>query len=133
MKSDAFEADSTAGTSSVWLELEAVCDEAIEASRHVGACLDEGVAAVEFVPLLRRELDLARTIGRQLKDIAPADVPALPDGRAAARDRLAHRLHELLDLEKHNQRLLSRRGVVISGSLVGAARRSCSPKSATYG
>ena len=94
--------------------------EAIQASRHVGACLDQGVGSAEFVPLLRRELELARSIQSGIARLRSGDSPAgnsppgsstSPDDITAARDRF----EQLLDLERDNRRQLSRRGVVISG------------------
>ena len=106
--------DGAGGPESVWQELETTCDEAIQASRHVGACLDRGVGAAEFVPLLRRELELARSIQSGIARLRSGGSSA-PGGIATARDRFARRLAQLLDLESDNRRQLSRRGVVISG------------------
>lgn len=103
-----------AGPESVWQELEMTCDEAIQASRHVGACLERGVGTAEFVPLLRRELELARSIQTGIARLR-AGGGSPPGEIAAARGRFARRLAQLLDLEGDNRRQLSRRGVVING------------------
>lgn len=107
--------DGTGGPESVWQELETTCDEAIQASQHVGACLDRGVGAAEFVPLLRRELELARSIQSGIARLRAGGSSPPPGWIATARDRFARRLAQLLDLERDNRRQLSRRGVVISG------------------
>ena len=126
-------ADGTDGSVSVWHELAAACDEAIQASRQVGVCLDDGVAVAELVPLLKRELGLARSIQSQIGRLRVGDLPSrsTPDA-VVARDRLAGSLAELLGLEQQNQRLLSLRGVRINGPPPRVGRRK-PPMSGTHG
>ena len=125
-------AGGTCGSESVWQELAAACDEAIQASRHVGACLDDGAAVAELVPLLKCELELARSIQSQISQLRVGDLPSRSHDDAVARDDLAGRLAELLGLEQQNQRLLSLRGVKINGPRPRVGRRK-PPMSGTHG
>ena len=93
-----------------WQQAENTCETAIELARSVGAKLGKGAAAHTLVALLRQELQLASRLRSEISKIDPSQT-----GFVTCRDRLAHKLCELAELEDRNRKLLSRRGVLLNG------------------
>ena len=94
-----------------WNDLESTCSAALEVSQIIGRHLSGGSPAHAVVKSLRHEARLAAKLSRGIELIDPSS--------AIARDRsprLAERMKSLLDLEHENYRLLSRKGVKLSGS-----------------
>ncbi len=93
-----------------WQLAENICQTAIQLAQSVGSKLEKGASAHSLLALLRHELQLATHLRLQINRINPEAT-----GFPSQRDRLARKLRELADLEDHNHRLLSRRGVLING------------------
>ena len=97
---------------SLWQELEAVCAAAIRLSQDVAVHLRQGAKAHAFTPLLHREKELIDQLcgGIHLLDQQAPDATA-----CSCRAHLAQQMQTLLDLEQQNHRLLSRKGIKLSG------------------
>ena len=112
----------------LWRQIETTCTAAIRLSQDLTTHLQRGARADEFVPLLRRELELTDQIRIDIHQLgrhsAPVDAPR--------RDRLARNMRLLLDLEDQNHRLLTRKGVRLNNpSLTHRHRRHPQPSSGT--
>ena len=95
----------------LWQELEAACAAAIRLSQEVATCLQQGLGAHEFVPLLRRESQLADQLRQGIRQLGQQCQAA--DGNR--REDLARHMQTLIEMEQQNYRLLTRKGVVLSG------------------
>ena len=96
-----------------WRDLEKTCEAAIEVSRQVAAYLQSGTKAGDFLPLLRHQADLANGVRDAIARLGGLGPDRKADG---GRDRLLERLLELLDMERENQQMLSRRGMRLTAA-----------------
>ena len=96
-----------------WRDLEKTCEAAIQVSRQVAAHLNAGAMAGDFLPLLRHQANLANEVRDDIARLGGLGPEKTAD---SGRDRLLGRLLELLDMERENQRMLSRRGVRLTAA-----------------
>lgn len=91
--------------------LAAQCSEALTLARQVAAALREGTPASQFLPLLRQEARLSREVRAEIARLNadPSQVTA------AERDASLAQLQAWVDQTQENHRLLSRRGIRLSG------------------
>lgn len=91
--------------------LAAQCSEALTLARQVATALREGISASQFLPLLRREAHLSRQVRAEI-----ARLSADPDQTTAVdRDASLVQLRAWVDQTRENHRLLSSRGIRLSG------------------
>ena len=95
-----------------WSHLHAACSAALELSRQVHGALLQGAAAAALIPLLRREAELAREIQRSIASHGAAGRQQTPPPEHA---ELMPQMAALVAMEEENHRLLSSRGVRLSG------------------
>ena len=97
----------------LWQTLIAACGDAIGLSRDIASRLQQGAAARELESLLRREAQLAHQLQAGIGRLGQQK----PDPESGVyRTRLLGQMRDLLDLEQQNHRLLSRRGVKLTGA-----------------
>ena len=94
-----------------WRELNLACEIALNLSHKVGKHLEDGASATELVPLLQRELELARNIKSGIHRLATTDGVTLPP---TYKNQLTPRIESLMDQQEQNRTLLTQRGVRIS-------------------
>ena len=112
-----------AKSTGAWLDLEETCEAALRLSREVASHIDGGAGVGVYLPLLRRQLDLAEEVRSRIARLGGLGPNRQDRGHQdEGRQRVVGHLVELLDLEQRNQTMLSRRGARIStGSRMGAA------------
>ncbi|MFA6108715.1 MAG: hypothetical protein WDA75_08100 [Candidatus Latescibacterota bacterium] len=92
-------------------DLAAQCSEALTLSLQVADALRQGMPAAQFLPLLRREAHLSRQVHAEI-----ARLSADPGQTTAAdRDASLVQLRAWVDQTRENHRLLSCRGIRLSG------------------
>lgn len=98
-----------------WRDLEETCEAALRISREVASHIDGGAVVGAYLPLLRRQLDLAEEVRSRIARLGGLGPERLDDERPHdGRQRVIGHLVELLDLEQSNQTMLSRRGARIT-------------------
>ena len=93
-----------------WQQLETVCSNAIEISEKVAEHLDNGAPVHQVVLLLRKQARLSQQLRTGIVDGRPYLANAGSRGL-----KFATQMKALLDLEEKNYRLLSRKGMRLSG------------------
>ena len=93
-----------------WRELELTCSQAIRMSETVAQQVIDSAPAHEVVKLLRRQADLSDQLLSRLSDAESLTGTAKTHGT-----QLAKQMKALLDLQDRNYRLLSRKGMRLSG------------------
>lgn len=109
-------------TVSPWDELAGLCENLRALSAQVSQSLEQGAGVGVLVPLLRKELELAR---RLQEHIARCGQQPCSAQFRAQRQNLSGRLGALLETEQANQRLLKRRGIRLRGSRFPLPRLNC--------
>jgi hypothetical protein len=91
--------------------LAAQCSEALTLARQVAAALREGTPASQFLPLLRQEARLSREVRAAIARLSadPSQVTT------ADRDASLVQLRAWVEQTRENHRLLSHRGIRLSG------------------
>lgn len=100
------------GPTNAWDELAGLCDALRALAAEVAQGLQRGVGAGVLVPLLRKELELARSLQEGIARCGRQ--PATVQSRAQGLE-LSRHLGSLLETESANQRLLQRRGIRLRG------------------
>ena len=105
---------------STWDEVAALCENLRALSAQVGQSLQQGAGAGVLVPLLRKELALARSLQEGL-----ARCGQQPTAQSGARSEMSAQLRDLLEREQANQNLLKRRGIRLRGPRFPLSRLNC--------
>lgn len=101
------------GSATPWQALTDTCCAAVTLSRDIATRLRQGAPAHALIPQLQHQAELAeqlRTGIGQLGKEAPSPTSA------TQRARLLRQFEDLLAQEQENHRLMSRRGVKLSGA-----------------
>lgn len=108
--------------SSPWNEVAGLCESLRALSAQVGQSLEQGAGTGVLVPLLRKELELARSLREGIARCAQQ--PSSAQSKAHRQD-LGGQLGSLLETEQTNQNLLKRRGIRLRGSRFPLSRLNC--------
>ncbi len=105
-----------------WNDLAGLCESLRLVSVEVAHSLEQGAGSGVLVPLLRKELALARSLQEGIARCGQQ--PPTAQTRAQSRD-LSVRLGSLLETETANQCLLKRRGIRLRGPRSPLSRLNC--------
>ncbi|MCC7261129.1 MAG: hypothetical protein IT369_01275 [Candidatus Latescibacteria bacterium] len=100
------------GQAPAWRELAGLCDTLRILAAEVASSLQQGAGAGVLVPLLRKELELARSLQEGIARCGQQ--PSTVQSRAHSQE-LSIQLGSLLETETANQSLLKRRGIRLRG------------------
>lgn len=110
------------GTLSPWDELSGLCETLNALAAQVSQNLQQGAGPAVLVPLLRKELELAKSLREGIAHCSQQ--PPTAQARARSQD-LSGRLGALLETEQANQSLLKRRGIRLRGPRFPLSRLNC--------
>lgn len=99
-------------TLSPWDELSGLCETLSTLSAQVSQSLEQGAGPAVLIPLLREELELARSLQEGIARCGQQ--PSTVQARAHSQE-LSIKLGSLLETETANQSLLKRRGIRLRG------------------